>query len=473
MKVIKRFTLFVLIFSLIACISNTRLVIADPNANRIKPYSENPRYWQYKGKPVLLIGGTKDDSLFQIPDLEEHLDLLADCGGNYIRNTMSSRQDKGFELYPFKRLDNGKWDLNKWDEAYWARFETMLKLTSERDIIVQIEVWDRFDYARNNWNDGNPYNPKYNVNYTSEESGLKHEINTHPGRNENRFFYTVPALDNNRLILDYQKAQINRLLDISLQYGNVLYCMDNETNGSPEWGKFWSQFIKDKAAESGVEVHTTEMWDKWDIRHDEHKSTYDHPELYSFIDVSQNNHNKGQKHWDNLMWVREYISGALRPMNTIKIYGADTGKYGTTTDGRERFWRNIFGGCATTRFHRPGSGIGLSSIARANIRSMRMLSKEIDFFSSIPDSDSSSLYGRVDNEAYLTFIAGSHYAVYFPDGGSVTLDLSQNPSAADREWNIRWLNIIESEWQDTSMVFGNKIVLAPPRLGHWVALVTK
>lgn len=53
-----------------------------PNSDRIQPYKANPRYWQYKGEPVLLLGGTKDDNLFQIPDIEEHLDLLASVGGN-------------------------------------------------------------------------------------------------------------------------------------------------------------------------------------------------------------------------------------------------------------------------------------------------------------------------------------------------------------------------------------------------------
>ena len=103
-----------------------------------------------------------------------------------------------------------------------------------------------------------------------------------------------------------------------------------------------------------------------------------------------------------------------------------------------------------------------------------MLSEEFDFFSSSPDSDGSSLLGRVDNEAYLTCKAGSHYAVYFPDGGSVTLDLSQTPSAAAGEWSVRWLNIIESEWQGACTVTDkSKITLAPPWPGHWVALVTK
>ncbi len=39
------------------------------STNRIEIYKPNPAYWQYKGKPVLLIGGTQDDNLFQIPNL--------------------------------------------------------------------------------------------------------------------------------------------------------------------------------------------------------------------------------------------------------------------------------------------------------------------------------------------------------------------------------------------------------------------
>ena len=66
----------------------------DDNADRIRPYAANPGYWQYKGQPVLLLGGTKDDSLYQIPDLKEQLDLLVSVGGNYVRNTMSARRDQ-------------------------------------------------------------------------------------------------------------------------------------------------------------------------------------------------------------------------------------------------------------------------------------------------------------------------------------------------------------------------------------------
>ena len=83
---------------------------------------------EYQGKPVLLLGGSDDDNLFQWPENEliAQLDRLAAAGGNVIRNTMSDRKDKGFEVYPFKQLDDGKYDLNAWNDEYWTRFERML-----------------------------------------------------------------------------------------------------------------------------------------------------------------------------------------------------------------------------------------------------------------------------------------------------------------------------------------------------------
>jgi hypothetical protein len=44
-------------------------------------------------------------------------------------------------------------------------------LSLERDIIVQIEIWDRFDHTREPWVT-DPYNPKNNVNYTYEQTKL-------------------------------------------------------------------------------------------------------------------------------------------------------------------------------------------------------------------------------------------------------------------------------------------------------------
>jgi len=429
---------------------------------RIKIYDKNPVYWQYGGKPILLLGGTVDDNLFQIPNLKEHLNLLKSVGGNYVRNVMSSR-DEG-NVWPFGKA-NGKYDLDKWNDEYWKRFENFLRLTQERDIIVQIEIWATFDYYRDNW-DVNPFNPKNNINYTAEQTGLPMKVNTHPTRTENNFFWSVPAERNQKIVLKYQQRFVDKMLSYSLNYGNVLYCMDNETSVTPEWGWYWSRHIKSKAKAAGVTVNTTEMWDPWDLANKMHNSTFDHPEIYSFVDISQNNHQKGQKHWDNAQRQRARIAAHVRPLNNVKIYGADTGSFGNDRDGMERFWRNIFGGMAAARFHRPTSGLGLSDKAQANIRSMRMLTDKMNIFTCQPHND--LLSDREDNEAYCMANPGKEYAVYFTNGGQVTLDISPLKKPAE----VRWLDIMKSQWTITQQTENeSKIKLSCPSKGYWAVLL--
>ncbi|MBN1562927.1 MAG: hypothetical protein JXA10_03765 [Anaerolineae bacterium] len=440
--------------------------------DRIQPYQHNPFYWQYKGQPVLLLGGSVEDNLFQIPDIEAQLDVLHAVGGNYVRCTLSSR-DEG-DVWPFERDPiTGLYDLNQPGVEYWRKFEYFLELCAARDIIVQIEVWDRFDFARAPWQ-LNPFNPKNNSNYTAAESGLLLDINTHPGLKENAFFRSVPALDNNTVLLPYQHIHVDRLLSIALEYGNVLYCMDNETNESPEWGAYWARYIQQQAGEAGLPVHCTEMWDAWNILDDEHLATIVHPELYTFIDGSQNNHNSADAHWDNLheLCRRVRASGHIRPMNSVKIYGANTGRYGTNRDGQERFWRNVLGGLAAARFHRPPAGLGLSEIAQAHLRSMRMLTQEVDVFACEAHND--LLQNRSGNEAHCMAQPGREYVVFFPDGGNVLLDVSD----AKGSLNVRWLDIRQSQWLDADKISVEVLdmknyarLVTPAEDGFWAALI--
>lgn len=417
--------------------------------DRIRPYRNNPRYWQYLGSPVLLLGASDQDNLFNHPDiwpfgLESHLDLLVKNGGNYVRNTMSSR-DPG-NLWPFARGENGLYDLDQWNEEYWERFERFLQMTYERGIIVQIEIWDRFDYAREPW-DLNPYNPANNVNYTSQESRLPERIATHPGQRESPFFRTPPDFEDNPLLLAYQRAHFDKILSIALRYPHVLYCISNETNESPLWSDYWAEIIHRRADEAGVTVQVTEMWDAWDLSDPEHDATFERPDLYSYVDVSQNTHQVGQTHWDNAQYVRnERLADGLRPMNNVKIYGGP--RHGHSfEEGAHKLWRNIFGGFASSRFHRSGNvfqqfGLGLLPLAQNQIRSMRMFTDQMDVFTAEP---SSHLLGdREENEAYAFAEEGRQYALFFPDGGSVTLDLRN----ADGTYRMRWLDVMNSRWLD-------------------------
>jgi hypothetical protein len=442
-------------------------LLAADNPNRIKPWPANPRYWQFKGQPVLLLGGSKDDNLFQIPDLREHLDEIRAAGGNYIRNTMSDRKDKGFEVYPFKQLPDRKYDLEQWNDEYWRRFENLLRWTAERDIIVQIEVWDRFDYSQKNW-DPHPYNPKNNVNYTYAQSGFAEQYPDHPGRNRQPFFFTTPKQRNNTVVLKYQQRFVEKMLSYTLRHDHVLYCMDNETSAEEAWGAYWAEFIKDRARQAGKTVCVTEMWDAWDLKADEHKRTLDHPERYDFCDVSQNNHQKGQQHWDNFQWARQHIAAHPRPLNTVKTYGADGGRYGNSRDGLERFWRHVIGGVAAARFHRPDSGLGLSEPAVAAIKAARKLESLIKLWELEPANQ--LLSDRADNEAYLAARPGRAYALYFTDGGAVGLDLRDAPG----QFEVRWIDISTGDWGKRQTIRGGAVVpVTAPAKGHWVAAIVK
>jgi hypothetical protein len=455
---------FILLSALLFSACNTIKKTAGP----IKPSTVNPSFWEYKNEPVLLLGASSDDNLFQWPQelLLPHLDSMKTAGANYVRNTMSDRLYRGFELYPFKKLESGKYDLDQWNDQYWERFNFFLEETAKRDIIVQIEVWDRFDYSQKYWLP-HPYNPQNNINYSFEESGLASEYPNHPGHNKQPFFFTTPGQQNNEILLGYQKRFVEKMLNYSLKFNHIIYCMDNETSGEEKWAVFWSDFISSKAEESGKKIFVTEMWDNWNLKSEQHKRTFDHPERYAFCDVSQNNQQKGQIHWDNFQWVRNYIGASPRPLNTVKTYGADGGVHGNTKDGLERWWRHLIGGVASARFHRPPAGLGLSELSIASVKVAREIESVVNFWELTPGNE--LLSEREKNEAYLTSKPGEVYVIFFTDGGEVELDLT----GENADFKLKWINIRNAtSLSDQKISGGEKIKIIAPGKMEWIAVIT-
>jgi hypothetical protein len=453
------------------------------STDAIRIYSENPFYWEYKGSPVLLVGGSKEDNLFNHPDgLEAHLDLLKDCGGNYIRNTMSSRNPGN--PWAFRQLENGLYDLDEWDDEFWNRFKNLLDLCLDRDIIVQIEVWDPWDYFKTEapigfgpdnvgW-ESCPYNPVLNINYTAEESGLATEIDYYSTNNptEHVFFHTVPVLIDIPVVRTYQEKFVEKILSISLGYPNVLYCMNNEIGEPAEWGEYWAKFIRSIANDAGREVFLADMRRNSNFESEEQVRLLHDREHYDFFEISQNNANNDQRHYDLILSVREKVADNPKPLNNVKIYGGNIGSWTTSVEeGTRRFWRSVFAGCASVRFHREGPseqffGIGLSELAQTHIKSMRMFSDEFNVFEGEPANH--LLSNHDPNEAYCMADSGKQYAVYFTDGGEIGLDLSD----ADGELSLKWLNIAAGRWLDGAPLNGgNTISLKAPGGKQWVALI--
>jgi len=435
---------------------------------RIRVWPENRWYWQYRGKPVLLLGGSDEDNLFNHPEMSRaNIRMLKKVGGNYIRQTLSCR-DEG-NVWPFLKAGQ-RYDLSRPNPEFWDRLRSSCRDALEHDVIVQIELWATFDFYRDVWL-RNPWNPVNNVNYTTGDTRLVPEWDRHPARKHQPFFDSVPELNNDTVLLRHQEAFVRKVLEVTIDLPNVLYCCDNETKTPPQWCWYWGRFIAEESKRRGVPVQVTEMWDSHDIRSDEHAATWKHPEIFSYTDVSQNNWQIEQAHYDHLMWFRETLrkqAGGVRPMNNVKVYARLGGQRGLVDISIDRWWQNVFAGCASTRFHRPtgGSGIGLGPEAQQVIHAARVFTDAFDVFHTEPHPE--LLSEREENEAYCLAKPGEVYALYFPKGGSVCLRIGH----PGKQLHLRWFDPTTAMFGEPRPLEGDSPALRSPHDEHaWLALI--
>lgn len=409
----------------------------------IQPYDEIPWYWEYHGEPILLRGGSDDDNLFQWTGdkLTDHLDLLVSAGGNYVRNTMSNRDEDNVSAFP--QNSDGLYDLDQWNREYWDRLTFFLDETAKRGIIVQLTLWDVFDLGGPN----DPWTGENNVNYSNDVIG-----------DGDDFHNTVET--NNTEVLAYQKKYIDNLLSIALRYDHVLYNINNESSEGPVWENYWARYINRTAEDMNRKAYVTTM--QFDPTNSV-RAAMTYRDTYSYVEISQNNQDsrgaRGQGHWNNIMDWRKKLASDPMPMNNEKVYGgADGVNYsaGTETEAINRFWRNIFAGTASSRFHRPALprvwGSGLNERVQTNLKAMDMLLEEFDIFSASPYNDLIShrvAASRSAVEAYITADIGKEYAVYFPRGRFM-IDL--DPWEYVEQVRVRWLDIEELSWSEPKVV---------------------
>jgi hypothetical protein len=428
----------------------TDLLVNDEDA--IQPYQNNPWYWQYKGEPVMLLGASDRDNLWQWTgkQLTDHLDLMQSVGGNYVRNTMSDRNEG--DTFAAKEIEDGLYDLQQWNEEYWDKLRFFLDETYKRDIIVQLTLWDWFDLSGDDVYGRfaiHPLNPENNINWE-------------PGTIENAWDYYGGSIhQNNQPVLDYQHRFIGKLISITSQYGHVLYNLGNESQLDDRWDTHWAEYIKETAREYGRDIHVTSMLFAPDASVRRVMSSRD---LYTFVDVSQNNQDAlgpvGKKHWDNLVFWRRMISmnnDGPMPINNEKVYGNGVGTNtaaGTEKEAVERFWRNVFGGAASTRFHRPAHrggdfywGIGLSNRAQQTLRAVNMFLEEFDLFNAEPYENCQTVGNSVDS--YCLANMGKQYAIYFP-GGRATVHL--DPWVYAERVSVKWLDVASLSWSDEEII---------------------
>ena len=473
----------------------------------IEIYPENPAYWQYDGEPVVLLGGTDDEALFHwvgnMDLLRSHLDLLVDCGGNYVRCTMSLRKGDN-PIYPVReqpyvRLKSGKYDLDQWNGEFWRRFRVFLKECKRRDIIVQIEIWATHDLVRLKsdtpgvW-PTHPLNPRNNVNYGFSPETV---FPRRPRGNANDAFYqTIPALKHDKTVLKYQQAFVDKILSHSLEFDNVLYCIDNEQRPQHpyQWGHYWAEYVKHKASQRGKTIYISEMHRDFSTPKNKSlsrtermvggkfASLFDYPHIYSFFELSETStrFSDYDELWLNIEAIHKYTAKTLRPMTNIKVYGGgDTSTFRKRRPTIHRFCEFICAGRSAVRFHRPvrdgENGMGLNPAAQACLRAVRHFCDLIEPWRCEPDLG--LLSDREENEAYILANPGVAYGVLVTGSygdGKVKLDTTGHSGI----YRLIWINLETGQTQKVESVSAsNEVGITMPTEGSgygWlVALVSR
>jgi hypothetical protein len=193
----------------------------------------NPHYFVWRGKPAILItSGEHYGAVLNLDfDYRKYLDTLAADGMNYTRifsgaylepqgafnierNTLAPRA--GRFLAPWPRSsepghpDGGnKFDLSRWDDAYFARLKDFITYAATRNVVVELSFFCPM-YEEVQWS-LSPMNAANNINGVGTV-----------GRNH------VYTLDKDRALLSVQEALTRKLVTELNAFDNLFFEIANE-----------------------------------------------------------------------------------------------------------------------------------------------------------------------------------------------------------------------------------------------------
>jgi hypothetical protein len=196
-------------------------------------HPENPHYFLFRGKPMVLIGSTEHYGAVLNPDFNyvNYLDELEAKNLNVTRtfsgiyhepqgafgiekNTLAPA--KGKMICPWARsnqpgfLNGGnKFDLTRWDEAYFTRLKDFITEAGKRNIVVELDLFSNF-YDTLQWKlcplyIENNINQIGNITDQKEILSLKH--------NE---------------IIDIQEKMVKKVVGVLKDFDNLYYEVCNE-----------------------------------------------------------------------------------------------------------------------------------------------------------------------------------------------------------------------------------------------------
>ncbi|MCE9547547.1 MAG: hypothetical protein K8T25_18925 [Planctomycetia bacterium] len=233
------------LFVLIACNLATAVLPAAENAptpaatqQPIRLHPINPHYFLWRGKPTVLIGsGEHYGAVLNRPfNYVKYFDTLQTCGHNHTRlfmglyvedNATTAKSPQagnsldpapGQLLCPFARSDvpgygkgGNKFDLRRWDEAFFTRLKDFVAQAAQHGIVVEVNLFcPYYDNKFRQWN-LSPLNPVNN------SAGIG------PKKSDDVF-----TVDRHQGLLPVQDAMVRRIVGELRDCDNIYYEICNE-----------------------------------------------------------------------------------------------------------------------------------------------------------------------------------------------------------------------------------------------------
>jgi len=219
------------------------------NHTPISLHPVNPHYFLFRGEPTVLIGSTEHYGAVlnldfnYITYLDElaarNLNVTRTFSGIYVepqgafgitKNTLAP--DSGRFICPWARSDqpgyaNGgnKFDLSRWDEAYFSRLKDFIAAAGVRNIVVELDLFSNF-YDTLQWK----LSPLYVENNINQIGNLL----DHKG---------VLSLSHPEL-LDIQEKMVKKIVGELKDFDNLYYEVCNEPYfGDLDALEAWEQYM--------------------------------------------------------------------------------------------------------------------------------------------------------------------------------------------------------------------------------------
>lgn len=417
----------------------------------LRLHPKNPRYFTDDGRRAIYLTGSHTWSNLQdmgasdppAPfDFSAYLDFLKRHHHNFIRLWRWEPPRWRYpnmkvcfcQPHPWMRTGPGtardgkpKFNLNRFDEAYFQRLRERVQEAARRDIYVSIMLFEghSLKWAEEAW-EYHPFHPDNNVN----------------GINAGHIdYYTLKRSQ----VLALQEAYVRRVIDTVNDLHNVLYEVCNEAGEySTEWQYHFIRFIKQYEGQKGQQ-HPVGMTFQWGEPAGTMNNLFRSPA--DWISPSPDggyrddppandwrNNGNGRKvvlnDTDHLwgeggdpQWVWKTFTRGHHPLFMDRIVEIQRGMV---------VWQG-----------QPGEEIPNAQAIRKAMGVTRQVASQMRLAETLPLPELAS-------SRYCLAAVGKQYVVYLPEGGEVVVDLS----GAQGLFQVQWVHPVEGNVEPASPVQG-------------------